>query len=357
MEEILDRARESARMAADKADSDLRWFLTTGAYCLAGFIIFALGVSFVFSTRIAGDLTSRISKLAAELDHSVHALELASKGTAHASQQIATSATENASAITETLSIADNGRKESERGKAVVNQMAGAVREVYEANSTLESLIKVIDDIKSKTRVINDIVFETRLLSFNASIEAARAGVHGKGFAVVAEEVGKLAAVSGKASEEITKLLENSVQQVREVVTTTSQRVNSARESSQQCETVFTQMSEALEEINNAMRNMEQVTHQNSASSEELANQASALASETKNLATSTQLLRSIVGGKDDAETTARKTEDHHFHEEHVPHSESPGFADGAPAMTVDELTAAPARTNVKRTDIRWKAS
>jgi len=40
---------------------------------------------------------------------------------------------------------------------------------------------------------MNDIVFQTKLLSFNASVEAARAGIHGKGFAVVADEVGNLA--------------------------------------------------------------------------------------------------------------------------------------------------------------------
>ena len=51
-------------------------------------------------------------------------------------------------------------------------------------------------------------MFKTQLLSFNASIEAARAGQHGRGFAVVAEEVGHLAQTSGKAAEEIRNLLE-----------------------------------------------------------------------------------------------------------------------------------------------------
>lgn len=81
------------------------------------------------------------------------------------------------------------------------------------ANTKLGRLVGLIASIKNKTKVIDDLVFESRLLSFNASIEAARAGVHGKGFSVVAEEVGKLASMSGKAADEIRTLLDSSTQE------------------------------------------------------------------------------------------------------------------------------------------------
>ena len=62
--------------------------------------------------------------------------------------------------------------------------------------------------------LINDIAFQTNLLALNASVEAARAGEHGKGFAVVATEVRKLSHRSAKASSEIGKLIESSLDNI-----------------------------------------------------------------------------------------------------------------------------------------------
>jgi methyl-accepting chemotaxis protein len=61
---------------------------------------------------------------------------------------------------------------------------------------------------------IQNISAQTNLLSFNASIEAARAGNEGKGFRVIANEVKKLSNDTSKTSEEINHNVENLVNSI-----------------------------------------------------------------------------------------------------------------------------------------------
>lgn len=63
---------------------------------------------------------------------------------------------------------------------------------------------KIIEALKFITKITD----ETSLLSLNAAIESAKAGVKGKGFRVVASEVGKLAETSSQSTADIAKLAE-----------------------------------------------------------------------------------------------------------------------------------------------------
>ncbi len=73
---------------------------------------------------------------------------------------------------------------------------------IQEAITSLSSLVK-INELASE---ILNIAGQTNLLSLNASIEAARAGVAGRGFAVVAEEIGDLADTSKNTASTIQSL-------------------------------------------------------------------------------------------------------------------------------------------------------
>ncbi len=111
------------------------------------------------------------------------------------------------------------------KGKEVVEQLLKSFELISSSNTklneniqnnlqNLSQVVNVIQSIGAQTQAINDIVFQTKLLSFNASVEAARAGVHGRGFSIVAEEVRKLAEMSGAAALQISTLLNSSIQNV-----------------------------------------------------------------------------------------------------------------------------------------------
>lgn len=208
---------------------------------------------FIFISKISTILVKNIEKL----KESSVVSKNNSDSLKSASEELMNSSTDQASAIQETVSTLDqitamaktsatNAKESSERaevcfkvtikGKEGVVKLSEVIRylimnndqiklQMIENAKNLEAIIKIITEISVKTNVINDIVSQTKLLSFNASVEAARAGESGKGFAVVAEEVGNLAAMSGKASEEIKKLINLGTENVRSIAKTSNEKV------------------------------------------------------------------------------------------------------------------------------------
>ncbi|MFN3199132.1 MAG: methyl-accepting chemotaxis protein [Bradymonadia bacterium] len=89
------------------------------------------------------------------------------------------------------------------------------------ANSTTEviaALASSTERIGQFTDLINEIADQTNLLALNATIEAARAGEAGKGFAVVADEVKNLANQTAKATEDISRQIDEVQGEVRHMV-------------------------------------------------------------------------------------------------------------------------------------------
>lgn len=100
----------------------------------------------------------------------------------------------------------DMTREAVDTGNAHMQHMVEAMKNIMDASSKIQDIIKTIESIAS----------QTNLLSLNASIEAARAGEAGKGFAVVANEVKNLAEESAAATRDIVVLIQNSMDAVEE---------------------------------------------------------------------------------------------------------------------------------------------
>ena len=79
-----------------------------------------------------------------------------------------------------------------------------AVLEAERGAQSMQQLSTAAQKIGGVVRLIQEVAQRTQLLSFNASIEAARAGDAGLGFAVVASEVKQLSQQTSDATSEIT---------------------------------------------------------------------------------------------------------------------------------------------------------
>lgn len=320
-------------------------------------ILFSLFLSIWFSRKISQSLAFMIEKvknaslivenLSGQYKKNATSLAQASTEQAASLQETAASIEEMSSMIAKTSDNAMVSARSSEdsqhganKGQEVVGQMMNSMSEINQSNNKIieeiarsnqqmGEIILVIQEIGSKTKVINDIVFQTKLLSFNASVEAARAGEHGKGFAVVAEEVGNLAEMSGKASTEISQMLDSSILRVENIAKETKEKVEmivnegkrkvqNGVEVSMECNNILSEIvknvakvsdlakeisvaskeqTQGVHEINKAVGQLEIVTQDNSRLSDESARAADELSNQSINLKNSVQELEAIITG------------------------------------------------------------
>ena len=107
-----------------------------------------------------------------------------------------------------------------QHSKGKVDQAMSRTQGGVDAGRKAARLMKEVQaatgEMNQAVLAVQAIARQTNLLSLNAAIEAATAGIHGKGFAVVAEQVRKLAEQSSQAAKETQGQIERSLVAVRE---------------------------------------------------------------------------------------------------------------------------------------------
>lgn len=347
-------AQEGVSIAEASSASAEKWVFVTVFSAIAFSIIFAL----IFASKIKSTFTRLVddlSKGVGELDSSSQEVKSSSismssgaieqaaalQQTASSLEEISAMVTKNADVARKAQELSDKGLSEATRGKRSVEDVKKSIDHISDSNRAILShieqsnekiseMIKVISEIGAKTQVINDIVFQTKLLSFNASVEAARAGEHGKGFAVVAEEVGSLAVMSGKASKEISELINDSVNHVQKIVDETKAEVSrlvengkstiergistvdecadcldsillSVNEINQTVQTVSQtsmEQDQGIREINKAMAQLDTVGHANSETSEKVKDSSLVFEKEVGNIKCVIDSIEDLMKGK-----------------------------------------------------------
>lgn len=148
---------------------------------------------------------------------------------------------------TEGIEVASNLSEKAGRTSEITGEIT---QSIHALNTKVKSIYVVIDLIKSLAK-------ETNLLSLNARIEAAGAGMYGKGFAVVAERVKQMSEESTLAANEITKIIDDIMMQSCQVVNyasvareTLSVQDKAVKETLETFETISAYIEEFIEAIN-----------------------------------------------------------------------------------------------------------
>ena len=155
------------------------------------------------------EIASAISQMSAGAQNQVNKVEEASTLV----EKILKSSAEMGDKAKNIKSAAQVGVENSERGKKMVDNLAISMDEISNYTEKTTASIQVLAqrsaEITRVLSVITEIASQTNLLALNAAIEAAQAGDAGRGFAVVAEEIRKLAEDSKHSAQEIEKLVDS----------------------------------------------------------------------------------------------------------------------------------------------------
>ncbi|MES2091866.1 MAG: methyl-accepting chemotaxis protein [Pseudomonadota bacterium] len=174
-----------------------------------------------------GTSAQHFSSLLEAVTKGVSAVSMASKEVANGNAGLSTRTNEMRTAIHDVGDKVRSFSSSMDECGSMVSQASEPVRsmraDAQRSQKAMSGLTDSMRALQAKSREIAQVVglvetvaYQTRLLSLNASVEAARAGSAGKGFAIVAQEVRALAHRSEEAARKIHTIVNSSINEIEE---------------------------------------------------------------------------------------------------------------------------------------------
>ncbi len=165
-----------------------------------------------------GALATNLSSSAAEIsdvskqqEESITEQEATTREISVTANEISTTSRDFATTMNEVSSVADGTAQLASKGKQSLTEMSEAMRQMVKASGDIATKLAILNDkannITSIITTITKVADQTNLLSFNAAIEAEKAGEYGKSFAVIAKEIRRLADLTAFATLDIEKII------------------------------------------------------------------------------------------------------------------------------------------------------
>lgn len=114
-------------------------------------------------------------------------------------------------------------------------------------------------EIARVVEMVEGVAYQTKLLSLNASVEAARAGAAGRGFAVVAQEVRALAQRSETATRKINTIISSSINEIEDGNLMAERASDAVRHTDEKIEAIGLLMVDIVELTRSAVRESNEV--------------------------------------------------------------------------------------------------
>lgn len=306
--------RASVQKALDADKAGVRGFVTEAESAATfsriltwSLLLISLVGGSLYAYIVVRNISHILARSAGAIRDSVEQVVSSSTQVASASETLAQGASDQAASL-ETTSASSHQvsamtRRNSENSMAAATLMLSVDEQIAQANTKLTHLENSMERISDSShriakiiKMIDEIAFQTNILALNAAVEAARAGQEGLGFGVVAEEVRNLARRSTQAAQDITALIDESVnnadagnQRLSEVsfaigaITENATKVKTLIESVSQS---AAEQSTGVEYISKSLVQMEQITQQTAAGAEESASASHQMKAQAESLHT-----------------------------------------------------------------------